>query len=123
MIKRVSALVTYPRLTVYSDENFRGARRIYRGNLGIDNTESILDGIESLRFFSTNPNATLIVFSRRNFRGRYIVYRGNRSLRDLDDLIRGNDVESLISTNQRLTLAQIRTINNTGRLPRGYRRI
>ncbi|NQX62413.1 hypothetical protein [Paenibacillus qinlingensis] len=120
---QVNALVTYPRLTVYSEENFFGARQTYRGNLGITNLESIFDGIESLRFFSTSPNATLIVFSQRNFGGRYIVYRGSRSLRDLDDLIRGNDVESLISTNQRLTAAQIRIINNTGRLPRGYRRL
>lgn len=120
---QLNALVTLPRLAVYSEENFFGARRIYRGNLGIGNLESILDGIESLRFFSTNPNATLVVFSQRNFGGRYIVYRGSRNLRDLDDLIRGNDVESLISSNQRLTAAQIQFINNTGRLPRGYRRV
>ncbi|MCQ6557127.1 hypothetical protein [Paenibacillus mendelii] len=114
---------TFPRLTVYSEENFLGARRIYRGNLGIRNTDSILDGIESLRFFSTSSNATLIVFTRIGFRGNFRVFRGNRNIADLDDFIAGNDVESIISTNERLTLAQIRNIRNTGTLPAGYRLI
>ncbi|WP_243767110.1 hypothetical protein [Paenibacillus agricola] len=100
MIRRIQATLVFPHLTVFSEENFRGASRIFRGNLGIRSTESILDGAESLRFFSTSQNATLVVFTRKNFKGNFIVYRGNRNLRDLDDLIRGNDVESLISFNQ-----------------------
>ncbi|KAF6570490.1 hypothetical protein ACYCS5_03905 [Paenibacillus sp. SEL3] len=112
---------TYPRLTVYNEENFRGSRRVFRGNLGIRNTDNILDGIESLRFFSTSSNATLVLFTGTRFRGNFRVFRGNRSIADLDDLIRGNDVESIISTNQRLTLQQIRNIRSSGRLPSGYR--
>ncbi|WNS45550.1 hypothetical protein [Paenibacillus sp. MMS20-IR301] len=121
MDKEVHISQTYPRLTVYSEENYRGRSRIYRGNLGIRNTDNILDGIESLRFFSTSSNATLVLFSRTRFRGSFRVLRGNHSIRDLDDYISGNDVESIISTNQRLTLAQIRNIRNTGELPSGYR--
>ncbi|AIQ52548.1 MULTISPECIES: hypothetical protein [Paenibacillus] len=114
---------TYPRLRVYEEENYLGRRRTYTGNLGIRNTDNILDGIESLRFFSTSSNATLVLFSRTRFRGSFLVIRGNRNIRDLDDYIRGNDVESLISTNQRLTLQQIRDIRRTGDLPSGYRLI
>lgn len=114
---------TYPRLRVYEEENYLGRRRTYTGNLGIRNTDNILDGIESLRFFSTSSNATLVLFSRTRFRGSFRVLRGNHNIRDLDDFIRGNDVESIISTNQRLTLAQIREIRRTGDLPSGYRLI
>ncbi|MBP2000628.1 hypothetical protein J2Z69_001659 [Paenibacillus shirakamiensis] len=115
--------IIYPRLTVYSDENFRGLSRTYRGNLGIRNTNFILGGVESLRFFSINRDATLVLFSRTRFRGNFRVYRGITNLRDLDDLINGNDVQSIISTNQLLTIAEIRRIQLTGILPRGYRRI
>lgn len=114
---------TYPRLTVFEDEGFRGTSRIFRGNVGISNTDRIVDGIESLRFFSTSSNATLVLFTRTGFRGNFRILRGNRSLRDLDDLIGGNDVESIISTNQRLTVEQVRAIRNSGRLPSGYTRV
>ncbi|WP_020618835.1 hypothetical protein [Paenibacillus daejeonensis] len=123
MKKQVSISQTYPRLRVFDEENFRGRRRTLRGNLGIRDLDNILDGIESLSFFSTNPNATLVLFTRTRFRGNFRILRGNRSIRDLDDLIGGNDVESLISTNQRLTIAQVREIRRTGRLPQGYRLI
>jgi hypothetical protein len=123
MKKEVHVSQTYPRLTVYDDENFRGNRTIFTGDLGIRNTDNILDGIESLRFFSTSSNATLVLFTRTRFRGNFRVIRGNRNIRDLDDFISGNDVESIISTNQRLTLEQIRNIRSTGTLPAGYRLI
>ena len=51
MAKPVSISQTYPRLAVFSEENFRGRRRVYRGNLGISDVDAILTGIESLRFF------------------------------------------------------------------------
>lgn len=121
MKKEVHVSQTFPRLTVYDEENFRGSSRIFTGNLGIRNTDRILDGIESLRFFSTSSNATLVLFTRTRFRGNFRVLRGNRSIRDLDDFISGNDVESIISTNQRLTLEQIRNIRSSGNLPSGYR--
>ncbi|WP_427181624.1 hypothetical protein [Paenibacillus sp. TC-CSREp1] len=120
MKKAVSISQTYPRLTVYSEENYRGRSRIYRGNTGLRNLDNILDGVESLRFFSTSANATLVLFTRPNFQGGFRVFRGNTNLRDLDDLIRGNDVESLISTNERLTLAEIRAIRRNRSLPAGY---
>ncbi|WP_438350051.1 hypothetical protein ACP8HI_05115 [Paenibacillus sp. FA6] len=121
--KQVSISQTFPRLTVYSEENFLGSQRILRGNLGIRDLDNILGGIESLKFFSTSSNATLVLFTNTRFRGNFRVIRGNRIIRDLDDLIAGNDVESLISSNQRLTLAQIRIIRNSGNLPSGYRLI
>jgi len=110
-------------LTVYDEEDFRGRSRILRGNLGIRDLDNVLGGIESLRFFSTSSNATLVLFTRTRFRGNFRILRGNRSIRDLDDLIGGNDVESLISTNQRLTTAQVRQIRQSGQLPSGYRLI
>jgi len=115
-------LQTFPRLSLFSDENFRGRVRVLRGNLGIRNLDGRFD-VESLRFFSTSSNATLVLFSRRNFQGAFRVFRGNRSIADLDDIIAGNDADSLISSNVRLTLAQIREIRRTGRLPSGFRRI
>lgn len=114
---------TYPRLTVYDDEGLTGRRRVYTGNLGIRNLDNILDGVESLRFFSTSSNATLVLFTRTRFRGSFRILRGNRTIRDLDDFLSGRDVESLISTNQRLTAAQVRAIRDSGQLPAGYRLI
>ncbi|MFS0858646.1 MULTISPECIES: hypothetical protein [Paenibacillus] len=123
MVKQVSISQIHPRLTVYSEENFRGLRRVYRGNLGIADIDAVLTGIESLKFFSTNPNATLVLFDRSRFRDNFVVLRGNRIIRELDDFLRRGDVESLIASNQRLTLAQIRQIRRTGELPPGYRLI
>lgn len=120
MKKTVHVSQTYPSLTVYSEEDYRGRSRVYRGNTGLRNLDNILGGVESLRFFSTSSNATLVVFTRPNFQGGFRVFRGNTNLRDLDDLIRGNDVESLISTNQRLTLDEIRAIRSNRSLPSGY---
>lgn len=111
--------VVYPRLTLYSEENYRGRTRILNGNLGLTNT----DEVESLRFFSTSANATLVLFTRINFKGNFRIYRGSRNIPDLDDLIAGNDVESLISSNIRLSEAQVREIRRTGTLPQGFRRI
>lgn len=123
MVTIKAASIIYPRLRVYSEENFRGLRRTYRGNLGIADIDSVLTGIESLRFFSTNPNATLVLFDRSRFRDNFVILRGNRSIRELDDFLRRGDVESLISSNQRLTPAQVRVIQRTGSLPSGYRLI
>jgi hypothetical protein len=120
--KKVTSII-YPRLRVFSEENFRGLRRTYRGNLGIADIDSVLTGIESLRFFSTNPNATLVLFDRSRFRDNFVILRGNRSIRELDDFLRRGDVESLISSNQRLTPAQVRAIQRSGSLPSGYRLI
>lgn len=113
----------YPRLYLYREENFRGRRFVWRGNVGLRNLERLYrDDIESLRFFSPDPNATLVLFSRSNFRGAFRVFRGTTNLRDLDDIIRGDeDPESIIISRRRLTLEQIRTIRRTGRLPRGFR--
>lgn len=113
----------YPRLTLYREENFRGRRFVWRGNVGLRNLERLYDDdIESLRFFSPSPNATLVLFSRRNFRGAFRVFRGTTNIRDLDDIIRGDeDPESIIISSRRLTLEQIRTIRRTGRLPQGFR--
>lgn len=123
MVTIKAASVLYPRLRVYSEENFRGLRRTYRGNLGIADIDAVLTGIESLRFFSTNPNATLVLFDRSRFRDNFVILRGNRSIRELDDFLRRGDVESLIATNERLTRAQVRAIQRNGRLPSGYRLI
>lgn len=122
-MKKPIIAVTYPRLTLYSEENFSGLSRTIRGNVGIANLEARYNDVESLRFFSTSSRATLVLFSRPNFRGSFRVFRGNTNLRDLDDIIRGEDADSLISSNRFLTLAEIRSIRNTGVLPSGFRRL
>jgi hypothetical protein len=120
MIKAIISQV-FPRLFLYRDENYRGRRFVLRGNVGVRNLERLYDDVESLRFFSPNPNATLVLFSRRGFQGNFRVFRGTTNIADLDDIISGNDPESLIISRSRLTLAQIRSIRRTGRLPEGYR--
>lgn len=109
-----------PRLVLFDDENFRGRRAVFRGNLGIRNLERVADDPESLRFSSNRRGATLVLFSERNFRGAVRVFRGNVSIRDLDN-IRLDDVESLVMSNRRLSLETIRRIRRTGRLPSGFR--
>jgi hypothetical protein len=119
----VSQQVVFPRLFLYSEENFRGRRFVWRGNVGIRNLDRLYDDIESLRFFSPNANATLVLFDRPNFRGNFRVFRGTTNLRDLDDIIGGEDPDSLIISRARLTLAQIRQIRRTGNLPPGFRTV
>ncbi|MHA0858296.1 hypothetical protein [Paenibacillus sp. CMAA1364] len=121
--KQSTATQRYPRLTVYSEENYRGSRRVLRGNLGIRDLDNVLDGIDSLKFFSTSSNATLVLFTRTRFRGNFRILRGNHNIRDLEDFIAGHDVESLISSNQRLTVDEVRKIRNRSSLPNGYRLI
>ena len=122
MIATISQVV-YPRLYLYSEENYRGRRFVWRGNVGIRNIERLYDDIESLRFYSPSSNATLVLFNRTNFRGNFRVFRGTTNLRDLDDIIRGEEPDSLIISRSRLTLAQIREIRRTGNLPSGFRTI
>lgn len=122
-LKLTISQVVYPRLRLYTEENFRGRRFTWRGNVGLRNLDRLYDDIESLRFFSPSSNATLVLFTRTNFRGNFRVFRGTTNLRDLDDIIRGSDPESLIISDRRLTLAQIREIRRTGRLPSGFRSI
>ncbi|TMV52180.1 hypothetical protein FE783_04345 [Paenibacillus mesophilus] len=116
-------LQTYPRLALFSEENYRGRESVVRGSAGIRSLEARFGDVESLRFFSTNPNATLVLFSRSNCKGLFRVFRGNRNIADLRDFIGGNNVESLISSNVRLTLEQIRRIRRTGELPAGFRNL
>lgn len=113
----------YPRLYLYSEENYRGRRYVWRGNVGIRNLERRYDDIESLRFYSPSSNATLVLFDRINFQGNFRVFRGTRNIPDLDDIIRGESPESLIISRSRLTLEQIRQIRRTGVLPAGYRTV
>jgi hypothetical protein len=119
----ISQQVVFPRLFLYSEENYRGRRFVWRGNVGIRNLERLYDDIGSLRFFSPSSNATLVLFDRPNFRGNFRVFRGTTNIRDLDDIIRGEEPDSLIISRSRLTLAQIRRIRRTGTLPQGYRTI
>ncbi|WP_373456894.1 hypothetical protein [Paenibacillus sp. MDMC362] len=123
MMKASISQVVFPRLTLFRNEFFRGRRFVVRGNVGIRNLERTFGDIESLRFFSTSSNATLVLFSETNFRGAFRVFRGNTNLADLDDIIRGEEPESIISSNRRLTRAQIRAIRETGVLPSGFRSI
>jgi hypothetical protein len=123
MIEKASILQTYPRLALYSEERFRGAVRVFRGNLGIRDVDRRGRDAESLRFFSPNANATLVLFSEESFRGSFRVFRGSRNIANLDDIIFGEEPESIVMANFRLTLAQIRTIRRTGNLPSGFRRL
>lgn len=123
MMKASVSQVVFPRLALFRNEFYRGRRFIVRGNVGIRNLERTFGDIESLRFFSTSSNATLVLFSEPNFRGAFRVFRGNTNLADLDDIIRGEEPESIISSNRRLTRAQIRAIRETGVLPSGFRSI
>lgn len=122
-LKATISQEVFPRLFLYRDENFRGRRFVWRGNVGIRNLERLYDDIESLRFFSPSANATLVLFSRPNFRGNFRVFRGTTNLRDLDDIIRGDSPDSLIISRNRLTLEQIRQIRRTGNLPSGFRSV
>ncbi|MBM7567566.1 hypothetical protein [Paenibacillus sacheonensis] len=119
----VNTNVTYPRLTLYSEENYQGRSAIYRGNLGIVSLDAKLGGIESLRFYSTSSSATLVLFSRTGFKGYFRVFRGVTNLREIEDIVVYGGAESLLSSNAYLTLDQIRAIRNSGQLPDNYRRI
>lgn len=68
MKKTVNVSQTYPRLTVYSEENYRGRSRIYRGNTGLRNLDNILDGVESLRFFQQVPTQHWLCLRGLTFR-------------------------------------------------------
>jgi hypothetical protein len=113
----------YPRLYLYTDENYRGRRFVWRGNVGLSNLERLYDDIESLRFYSPSANATLVLFTRPNFRGAYRIIRGTRNIPDLDDIVAGESPDSLIISRVRLTTQQVRNIRNTGNLPSGFRRV
>lgn len=124
----LQARAAYPRLTVYGEKYFQGGSAIISGSVGIPdfdilNSDIPLGGMESLRFFSTNPNATLVLFSLTRFRGEFRVFHGLRNVSDLDNLVHGNDANSLISTDRYLMPEQIRAIRDSGQLPDGYRTI
>ncbi|USB33650.1 hypothetical protein [Paenibacillus sp. YPG26] len=108
-----------PRLALFSEEDFRGRRIVFRGSVAIRNIERIFDEPESLRFRSNGRGATLVLFSRSNFRGRFRVIRTSRSIADLERTL-GFEVNSIILSSNRLTLEEIRLIRRTGNLPGGF---
>jgi hypothetical protein len=108
-----------PRLTLYSDENFRGRIRIFRGNRAIRNTERIFDEPESLRFRSIGRGATFVLFSRNNFKGTFRIIRISRSIADVERAL-GFEVHSIIMSSSRLTLQQVLNIRRTGNLPNRF---
>lgn len=112
--------VRLPRLTLYSDENFRGRSRVFRGNRAIRNIDRIFDEPKSLRFRSNGRGATLVLFSRNNFQGSFRMIRLSRGIADVERFL-GFEVHSIIMSSSRLTLQQVLTIHRTGRLPRRFR--
>ena len=114
------AQLRLPRLTLFSDENFRGRVRIFRGNRAIRNTERIFDEPESLRFRSNGRGATLVLFARPNFRGAFRIIRRSRNIRDVERFT-GFDVDSILMSSIRMTRQQVLNIRRTGRLPRRFR--
>ena len=115
-LAKKSQTQVFPVLNLFSDENFRGRRRTFRGSVAVRDMERRFgfDG-ESLRFFSTNPNATLVIFSDENFRGSFRIIRGSQNLRDVED------VESFVMANFRISEAQVRRLQRTKRLPSNFR--
>ncbi|MDO7907795.1 hypothetical protein Q5741_15390 [Paenibacillus sp. JX-17] len=114
----------FPRLFLFSDKNYRGRRFVWRGNVGLRNLDNLYPrGIESLRFFSPNPNATLVLFSRPNFQGKFKIYRGITNIADLERVFAQGEVKSLVSANFFLSPQQIRLIRTTCALPPGFRTI
>ncbi len=109
-----------PRLTLYDDENFRGARRTFRGNVAIRNIDRIFEEPDSLRFRPNRVGATLVLFSRTNFRGAFRVIRVRRNIADVERVL-GIEVNSIIMSGPRLSRAQILAIRRTGRLPSRFR--
>lgn len=104
----------YPVLRLYSEENYRGRRVTVRGAVAVRDLERHFDA-ESLRFFSTNPNATLVIFSEEHFQGRFRIIRGNRNVRDIDDM------ESFVMANFRISESDVRRLQRTRQLPPIFR--
>jgi len=113
-LAKKSQTQVFPVLRLYSDENYRGRRLTLRGNVASRDLERLFDA-DSLRFFSTNPNATLVIFSEENFRGSFRIIRGNRNIRDIDDM------ESFVMANFRISEADVRRLQRTKRLPNNFR--
>ncbi|MEK0317648.1 hypothetical protein [Cohnella sp. 56] len=110
----------YPRLYLYSDENYCGNRYVWRGNRALRNLDRLYSRLGSLQFYSPRRDATLVLFSRANFRGRFRIYRGTTNIRNLNALFGGRGVGSLIMTSACLTPSQVREISRTGCLPPGF---
>ncbi|RKD21039.1 hypothetical protein BEP19_15275 [Ammoniphilus oxalaticus] len=104
----------FPVLRLFSEENYRGRSVTVRGAVAVRDLERRFD-TDSLRFFSTNPNATLVIFSEKNFHGSFRIIRGNRNIRNIDDM------ESFVMANFHISEAQVRRLQRTGRLPRFFR--
>lgn len=113
-----------PRLTLYSQPSGQGDSVAFHGNLGVADTDEVLNRAQSLRFFSSRIGAMRVVFSEPGFQGKFRICRGSASSGvNLSDLIAGQRARSIISTNDSLTQADVREISRTGKLPDGYRMI
>ncbi|MDI4645248.1 hypothetical protein [Cohnella hashimotonis] len=117
---RATISQVYPRLSLFSQKNYKGCRYVWRGNRALRDLRRLYSHLGSLRFFSPSREATLVLFSRPDFQGKFRIYRGTTNIPDLKCLFGGRGPGSLIISRYCLKHEQIKMIRRTGCLPPGF---
>lgn len=114
-----------PLLQLFSQTNFSGTRRQFRGNLGVRNLEvlGINDDAESFRFSSPSVTATLVLFTDRNYQGRFVIFNGPQNVEDLADFNIENQASSLIMSNTALSRNDVQLIQDNRQAPNNFAEI
>lgn len=64
------------RIGLYADDNYKGAKHILSGDIGIRDLSDHLGGVDSFRLRSSS-SATIVFFSKPDFAGSFIIFRGS----------------------------------------------
>ncbi|MCM3749778.1 hypothetical protein M3223_20800 [Paenibacillus pasadenensis] len=101
----------FHRIGLYADNDYKGAKHILSGNIGIRDLSDHLGGVDSFRLRSSSSSATIVFFSKPDFAGIFKIYRGSSlDLCSLDSLIGPDDARSVLSSCEYLSLEIIRRI-------------
>ncbi|TVY01886.1 hypothetical protein FPZ49_32080 [Paenibacillus cremeus] len=111
----------FVRVRFFSGFNFTGrsltfTRGVAVPNLGVFGFNNIISSFQ-LRNVVFPGQVTLILFSGLNFTGNFRIFRGSQNIRDLRAFNFNNVTSSFILVGFRLTASQIRSIQNTGKMP------
>jgi hypothetical protein len=108
-----------PRLSLWSDANFRGRRLRFRGNLGVRSLVvfNYNDVLSSFRFEGNN-NSTLVLWRDINYQGPRRVFRGATEIALLSNF--NDEASSFVMSRGRLSNAAINRIENRGSAPNNF---
>ncbi|CAG7644751.1 hypothetical protein ACFQI7_24795 [Paenibacillus allorhizosphaerae] len=118
-VRKAVITQTLPQLTLWSDNEQRGRRLRFRGNLGVRSLVIFnFNDVLSSFVLTGNRNSTLVLFQDINYQGPRRVFRGSIEVDSLPDF--NDQTSSFILSRRRLSNAEIDRIQRRRVAPENF---